>query len=217
MQRNGAVKTFILLLIFGIAMGIAETATVVYLREIAALAETKSAAAHAPYLLSVERIREAATIAMLAIVAIVAGKTLTQRVAYFLFPFAVWDIFYYVGLKVFVGWPPSLLTWDVLFYIPTTWRGPMLAPVLVSLTLISLALTLVFKKREDLSVRAVFLVWTLSVSGYLAILFTFLENSVLRGASGQPITYRWATFSIGLVYIIAAQTLCWTRGKPKGD
>src|SRR2546422_2160642 len=35
-----------------------------------------------------------------------------------LFPYttlfrSVWDIFYYVWLWVFIGWPPSLFTWDV--------------------------------------------------------------------------------------------------------
>jgi hypothetical protein len=41
----------------------------------------------------------------------------------------LWDIFYYVGLKTLLGWPPSLFTWDVLFLIPVPWSAPVLAPV----------------------------------------------------------------------------------------
>jgi hypothetical protein len=46
-----------------------------------------------------------------------------------MFVFGIWDLFYYVWLKVCLGWPSSLLTWDVLFLIPVPWVGPVLAPV----------------------------------------------------------------------------------------
>jgi len=80
--------------------------------------------------------REAATIIMLAAVGIIAGKDNLQRFAYFLYAFAVWDIIYYAGLKVLLNWPSSFLTWDVLFLIPVPWIGPVLAPIISSLTMI---------------------------------------------------------------------------------
>jgi len=40
--------------------------------------------------------------------------------------FGVWDIFYYAWLWVFVGWPDSPATWDVLFLIPVPWTGACL-------------------------------------------------------------------------------------------
>jgi hypothetical protein len=47
--------------------------------------------------------------------------------------FGVWDILYYAWLWVLLGWPPSLLTWDVLSLIPVPWIGPVLAPLIVSI------------------------------------------------------------------------------------
>ena len=61
---------------------------------------------------------------MLLAVAYIAGGNGPQRFGYFLLSFGIWDVFYYVFLKVLIGWPESLLTWDVLFLIPLTWVGP---------------------------------------------------------------------------------------------
>src|SRR5882724_9621043 len=69
--------------------------------------------------------REAATMVMLATVGIAAGRTKVGKFAYFLLLFGVWDIWYYIWLKVFLGWPASLLTWDVLFLIPVPWVGSL--------------------------------------------------------------------------------------------
>ncbi len=35
-----------------------------------------------------------------------------------------------------IGWPESWFTWDILFLIPTTWTGPVIAPILVSISMI---------------------------------------------------------------------------------
>ena len=86
--------------------------------------------------------RETATIVMLATVGVAAGRTKVGKCAYFLYLFGVWDIFYYVWLKVFLDWPASLFTWDVLFLIPVLWAGPVLAPVLVAGTMIGMALVM---------------------------------------------------------------------------
>src|SRR6266850_628445 len=53
----------------------------------------------------------------------VAGGT---RFAYTFVAFGVWDIFYYVFLKLLTPWPRSLLDWDVLFLVPLPWWGPVL-------------------------------------------------------------------------------------------
>jgi hypothetical protein len=33
---------------------------------------------------------------------------------------------------VLIGWPETLLSWDVLFLIPLRWWGPVLSPVLIA-------------------------------------------------------------------------------------
>ena len=40
--------------------------------------------------------------------------------------FGIWDIFYYVFLKIIYDWPKSLFDWDILFLIPLPWWGPVI-------------------------------------------------------------------------------------------
>jgi hypothetical protein len=84
--------------------------------------------------------REAATIVMLAAVSLLAaGRSWWERLAYFVWSFAVWDIFYYVWLYVLLRWPPDLMTLDVLFLIPRVWVAPVILPVVASGTMLVLA------------------------------------------------------------------------------
>ena len=97
-------------------------------------------------LLVVDFFREAATIIMLLSVALLTTKRLRERWAMFLWTFAVWDIFYYVGLWATVRWPSSLLTPDVLFLIPVPWFSQVWFPVLVSaLTMVAVVIA---RKKE---------------------------------------------------------------------
>jgi membrane protein implicated in regulation of membrane protease activity len=62
--------------------------------------------------------------------------------------FAIWDIFYYIFLWLLIGWPESFFTWDILFLLPVTWVGPVLAPVINSLTMIVLAGLILLADRK---------------------------------------------------------------------
>lgn len=68
----------------------------------------------------------------------------------FLYVFALWDLSYYAGLRATIGWPPSLLTDDVLFLIPGPWISQVLYPVLVS-GLTALAVLGARRLRSDAS------------------------------------------------------------------
>ena len=80
----------------------------------------------------VELVREAATLVMVLAVGVLAGRTWRARLGYAALAFGVWDIFYYVFLRVICGWPHSLLDWDILFLLPLPWWGPVLAPVSIA-------------------------------------------------------------------------------------
>src|SRR3954468_21226333 len=69
----------------------------------------------------IELVREAATLVMLAAVGGLAGRTRRARFAYAAIAFGIWDIFYYVWLKVMCDWPTSLFDWDILFLLPLPW------------------------------------------------------------------------------------------------
>jgi hypothetical protein len=89
----------------------------------------------------VELWREAATLTMLIAVGSLAGRTRAERFSYFIYCFGLWDLVYYAFLKLALGWPESLLTWDILFLLPVPWVGPVLAPCIVALSMCAIALT----------------------------------------------------------------------------
>jgi hypothetical protein len=127
--------------LFSSAMGFLESAVVVYLR--AALGNPSPAgipmlSAQEVFnglprqLLAIEVYREAATLVMLVCIALLVAQAARERWAIFLWSFAIWDIVYYVGLRLTIGWPSSLATPDVLFLIPVPWYAAVWFPLLVS-------------------------------------------------------------------------------------
>src|SRR5262245_50564376 len=120
MKRWWAVVTY------AIAMAWVEAAVVLYLRTLVNRIEPyqQKPLPNMPGLIAPEIIREAATIVMLTAVGWLAGRSWRGRFGYLLIAFGVWDIFYYVFLKILTGWPRTLLDWDVLFLIPLPWWGP---------------------------------------------------------------------------------------------
>jgi hypothetical protein len=81
---------------------------------------------------------------MLLAVALLAGRNLGERVAAFLWAFAIWDAIYYLALELLVHWPPSLTTPDIYFLLPVPWGGPVWVPLLADLLMVLLAAGLVW-------------------------------------------------------------------------
>ncbi|MFH0842956.1 MAG: hypothetical protein V1903_10080 [Bacteroidota bacterium] len=135
-----------LLAIFGIAMAHFEGVVVVYLRKALGMLDSdgnKESAEKIPKrFLYIEMTREAATIIMLVVIAILVGTTWLERGVFFLWTFAFWDLFYYLSLYILIKWPPTLKTIDVLFLIPVPWIAPVWFPVGVSLLTIICILAL---------------------------------------------------------------------------
>lgn len=230
---------FMWLAIFAIAMGFLEGIVVVYLRELYYPDGFKfPLSLLSPELVSVEWIREISTLIMLAAVGIITGRNNRQRLFYALFAFGVWDVFYYLALKLLIGWPATLLTWDLLFLIPISWLGPVLAPVLNSLTMIAMALLIIGLEEEGSTVRIAPGEWALIYGGALVILYTYLidfsrlimQSGVLSGGSTAeeqerltalvtsyvPRSYKWFIFAVGEAMIIAATILVYLRTKKNG-
>ncbi len=206
------------LVIFSIAMAYLESAVVVYLREI--YYPEGFSFPLTPIsndIVMIEFWREIATIIMLAGIGILTGNSYSQRFAFFLLTFAIWDIFYYVFLYVLLGWPSSLLTWDILFLVPIPWVGPVITPIIVSLTMIILASSLIHFKR-NLSLNQ----WLLLILGSLIVVFSWVldywiysnqfSNGVwtlyseqeLFGSSEQyiPNSFNWSIFLIGVLLLL---------------
>ncbi len=218
---------FFWLAVFAVAMGFLEGIVVVYLRELYYPEGFDfPLKLMSPELVTIEWIREIATLVMLAGVGILTGRNGIQRLLYALFAFGIWDIFYYVALKLLIGWPASLLTWDLLFLIPVSWLGPVLAPVLNSVTMILMALLLVGRQERGYRIKFSLTDWILIFGGALIILYTYLvdytrlliESGALASKSDTegaerlinmitsyiPESYKWPLFIIGEALILAA-------------
>jgi hypothetical protein len=188
--------------LYALAMALVEAAVVVYLRALYPV-DGPLAALHAviPHrLLVIEAYREAATILMLFAVAVLAGRGAWQRFLFFSLAFGIWDILYYGWLWVFLRWPPSPLTWDVLFLIPVPWIAPVLAPVIVSVCLVAGSLWLLSRQSRETGAAHGLprLAWALAGAGAALILLSFTLDSGATPAGGQPPGFRWGLFASGI-------------------
>jgi hypothetical protein len=161
-------------------MGLLETAVVVYLRELFypdgfgfPLNPIDN-----QLIAITEILREAATLIMLIGIGYMFGRNFITRFSGFLISFAVWDIFYYVFLKVLLNWPESLFTWDVLFLIPVTWVGPVIAPIIVSLTMILYAGVFVYLDSKFIDIKLNRIDWFLMIAAASIILLSFTLDNI---------------------------------------
>lgn len=203
-DRTNLMRKIIWVMVFSISMGFVESAVVVYLRAI-----------HYPEgfrfplkpltdnLIGVELLREFATILMLLSIAVLIGKRLWERFAYFMFCFGVWDIFYYIWLKVLLNWPSSIFEWDILFLIPLPWIGPVIAPVSISILMIIFSIFIIysFDKGYDFKPTLISRILTLVGTGF--ILFSFMHDTDATIHQQLPQPYRYEFLIIGGFLYIA--------------
>ena len=228
---------FIIITAFAIAMGFLESAVVVYMREILYPEGFAFPLSPIPVSLAITELsRELATLIMLVTIGIIAARRFSTGFAWFIYSFAIWDIFYYVFLKLLLGWPESVMTWDVLFLIPTTWTGPVLSPLLVSLTMILLALVILIQAEQGKETRIRRREWIGFILGSLVLIFGFVfdyslhmlthfslgemlqvkNSEVLEVATKYiPSQFPWWIFGIGEVIIIGTIAIYRRRISPK--
>ena len=218
-------KIYIWITLFSIAMAFLETSVVVYLRKLyypdgfnfPLRVLDKDIAI-------IELLREFATLIMLLGAGFIAGRNKTEKFGLFIYSFAVWDIFYYVFLKFILNWPESLMTWDILFLIPTTWVGPVIAPVIVSFVMIVFALLITRATNKDIGTKIKFTEWAFLIGGSIVLIigfvfdyvrfmlkfFSFAEIFSLSNTTKLmekalfyiPSNFPWWIFTIGLIIII---------------
>ena len=197
--------------VFAIAMAWLEAACVYYLRVLVDRIDPHQAN---PLPLrgaigEVELVREAATLVMLATLGILAGRTWHARWGYAAIAFGVWDIFYYVFLRVMTGWPRSPFDWDILFLLPLPWWGPVIAPVLIALLMIvggTLATRSAFKGPASSFARAL---WGFQAVGIGLALYVFMEDAfgaLYQGLDVRtilPTVFNWPLYGVALALMAA--------------
>jgi hypothetical protein len=211
-------RTVVALLLFGTAFGYLEAAVVSYLRmlheparqqfypgrptgdlfPLLTLDQLRASGAQQPRILAIEIGREAATLLMLAAVALAVGQNAGQWAAAFVIAFGVWDITFYLFLKLLLDWPASLFTWDILFLVPVPWTGPVLAPVLVSATMITGGIWHLRSEAHSRPIRLAARHWTGLLSGAASIVLSFAFDYRHIMAGGTPHGFHWTIFALGI-------------------
>ena len=159
---NKKLYQWIWIVLFAVAFAWVESAVVVYLRDIfyggdfhfPLIIGWEGGKRNPSQLIWIEFGREIATLIMLFSVGWAAGRKLVVKFSLFLIAFGVWDIFYYIWLYVMIKWPQSLMTWDLLFFVPLPWVGPVITPVLIALAMVGIGSLLVYY-----SAQKIFLPW----------------------------------------------------------
>jgi hypothetical protein len=216
MNNNKLSRKLLWLTLFGVTMGYFEAALVVYLRAIY-YPEGFTFPLKIPtdFIIAVEVGREAASVIMLVSVACLAGKKFWERFAYFILSFGIWDILYYVWLKVLLHWPSSVFEWDVLFLIPLPWIGPVIAPVSIAVLMIVFSIMMVRTFQKGTDFRPTPLAYLLGITGTLLVLCSFMYdlNATLHQAMPKP--YRYEMLIGGDICFVAAFLISYMKCRGK--
>ncbi|MHC4060732.1 MAG: hypothetical protein ACYSR6_03850 [Planctomycetota bacterium] len=209
-----ALKRFCVVVIFGVAFGYIEAAVVVYLRAIFhpdgfvfPLVNFGMGPLWRRLLLT-EVGREAATIALISTGAWLFGRSRQERFAYFMVVFAVWDIFYYVWLKVLIDWPGSIMDWDILFLIPVSWASPVLAPVLISLTLLVFAAVILYSSSAARPIKVTLIDGLGFLLAAVVIVVSFCIGGLHITEPDYQSYFYWPLFGLGYAGGIALYLKC---------
>jgi hypothetical protein len=198
-------------------MGYFEAAVVVYLRAIYyPEGFTFPLKAFTDSKIVVEVFREIASIGMLVSVAAIAGRRFWERFAWFMLAFAVWDIFYYVFLKIALDWPAALFTWDILFLIPIPWIGPVIAPVSISILMIIASALILKIYAKGSEFRPPVSAFILSLTATALILYSFMNDTAATLHQRMPKPYIYPLLVIGDILYIAAFVIAYLKSHKDG-
>jgi hypothetical protein len=191
-------------LLFGATFGWVEGAVVVYLRQLYypdgfdfPLREM------ATNVLTVELVREAATLLMLLAVACLAGRRFWERAAFFGIAFGIWDLVYYLVLKVTLGWPVTLGDPDILFLLPLPWVAPVYAPVSVAVIMIGAGLAVTWLENQGRRCHPDRWAWFLGGTGIAVLLYSFWQDQAAGMGQAVPQPYPWILLLLGDALLLA--------------
>jgi hypothetical protein len=219
---NGLRRRLVALILFGLTFGYVEAAAVVLIRTIYApihqrlfpdratddlfpLITMQQWSEHGPPTMPplLEAGRELGLVLMVALVACAGFRSLCEWFAAFMLTFGVWDLAYYMWLKVLLGWPHSLSDWDLIFSIPLPWVGPVWAALLVAVAMTVTAA--VFFRREAIGqpIEPRWIHWTAVLIGALFIMVAFWWDARSQLAGGIPAWFNWPLLLVGLLIGLA--------------
>ncbi len=199
-------RTLVYVGLFAVAMAYLEATVVLYLRRLYGITNLLAAQPPLDPLIGIAEVgREAATLVMLATLGWAAGRRTASRIGFAVFAFGVWDIFYYFWLRLLIGWPQSLLDYDLLFLIPLPWWGPVLTPVLIAALLALAGAAAVIAEESGRPLRLSRADLLLLGLGTTLILYSFTADALAALPADletlgklKPGDFRWPIYLAGL-------------------
>ena len=213
------------LTLYAVAMAFLEAAVVGYLRGLyypENILQIFPPRMFRPLDFVVELGREAATLVMMVSVALLAvPRNPTRIFAAFVYQFGVWDIFYYVWLKLTIGWPVRWGEWDILFLIPWAWLGPWMTPVVIALLFAVWGFLVLTDSREPrlsgVFLGAFLLGVVLALGAFLQPAFPFVVGGNWRDLlQFQPRDFWWELYLPGVLLMLLGLMGSWWRMRRTG-
>ncbi|MCF7885109.1 MAG: hypothetical protein K9M80_01320 [Candidatus Marinimicrobia bacterium] len=162
--------------------------------------------------LIIEIFREIFSLTVVFLIAYLSGNNYREKFAALMFTFGLWDIFYYIWLFIIHQWPPSWMTWDVLYRVPIMWTGPVIAPLIVSVCLVSSALIIFYIEHNKIEIEFTSGMWIFEIIAGTGVIISFVWNSqsTLRGAwpGGFPWWLFLPSILLGLIVFYYALIKC---------
>jgi len=222
MQKRAAeiLKRFLIVAVFSIALAYFEAAVVVYLRAIfypEGFTFPLSKFGLSPLwkrLLLTEIGRETASILLLAAAAWLFARNRKQRIAFFLTIFALWDIFYYLWLKVLLNWPASIMDWDILFLIPTAWASPVIAPVIVSMIMLTFAAIILYRDAKNKTITVYPIDWISFAASSAIIVISFCIAGSHISRTDYHTHFYFSLFAAGALLAVIQFIKCLRQSSP---
>jgi len=173
------VSKIIWICVFSIAMAYLEAAIVVYLRRLFGITDlVLQVPPFDQQIAAIELGRELATLIMLMAIGLIAGHNFQSRLSFTLIAFGVWDIFYYLWLKVFIGWTKSFLDPDLLFLILLPWWGSVCFPVFISILMITEGEAVLWKTEKEVPIHFPLSFWIPLILGILLMPYSFMVDAI---------------------------------------
>jgi hypothetical protein len=111
----------------------------------------------------------------------------------------MWDLAYYAWLKLLMGWPHSLLDWDLIFAAPLPWVGPVLAPLVVAAVMVLASGFFFWRESVGRPIQPRPLHWVVVLVGGLVVMVSFWLDTRNILASGNPGPFNWPVLIAGLI------------------
>lgn len=218
---NDILKRFLWVSVYAVAMAFLEAVVVAYIRQL--LVITANHVTLGPYV-TMEMWREMATLTMLAALGWLAGRKKLDRLAYGVFAFGLWDIWYYVWLKVLLDWPETIWDWDTLFLIPLHWWGPVLSPMLIAALICVTAVLAVIRMERGEKPDVTPARLSTALAGGVLALYVFMSDSLhalLQGRNDwdtlRPELFNWPLFLLALALMAAPSLMATWPGRKIPD